>query len=177
MRPGTARTVQRSQMGRTRMNSTTITGIPHPVATVVRGERTYDVHKARDATRAFADSLTPRPDDSLADALVLVVSELVTNALRHGGGRYTLELSAGPDTLTATVTDSNPAHPYERTPDRTGGRGGFGWHMVRSLTGRLTVTPGPGSGKTIHARLPREPRPASGADSTSGAGLAAARTA
>ncbi|MFE9778890.1 hypothetical protein ACFYPA_12100 [Streptomyces sp. NPDC005775] len=31
----------------------------------------------------------------MADTLVLVVSELVANALRHGGGHYTLQLAAG----------------------------------------------------------------------------------
>lgn len=177
MRIGTARAAQRSQVGCTRMNSTTITGIPNPVAIVVRGERPCDVQKARDAARAFAGSLTPAPDDSLADTLVLVVSELVTNALRHGGGRYTLELSAGPDSLTAAVTDPNPAPPCERAPDRNGGSGGFGWHMICSLTGRLTITHGPEPGKTIHAELPRELRSDSEADGTSGARVDLAYTA
>ncbi|GFE16871.1 hypothetical protein Sgleb_49180 [Streptomyces glebosus] len=53
----------------------------------------------------FTDNLTPAPDPERADTFLLVVSELATNALRHGGGRYTLRLSAGPDTLTAAVSD------------------------------------------------------------------------
>jgi anti-sigma regulatory factor (Ser/Thr protein kinase) len=90
----------------------------------------------------------------MADTLVLVVSKLVTNAVRHGGGRYSLEPSAGPDTVTAAVSDPNPAPPRERTPDLNGGIGGFGWHMVRRLTSHLSITPGPGPGKSIHAQLP-----------------------
>ena len=44
--------------------------------------------------------------------MVLVVSELVTNALRHGGGTYTLRLTAHPDLIEVAVdrapTDAHP---------------------------------------------------------------------
>ncbi|MFF3207755.1 hypothetical protein [Streptomyces sp. NPDC002962] len=46
---------------------------------------------ARDATRVFLGALGQQeiaPED--ADSVILVVSELVTNALRHGGGTCTL---------------------------------------------------------------------------------------
>ncbi|WP_285574185.1 ATP-binding protein [Streptomyces sp. RTGN2] len=96
-------------------------------------------------------------DRTAGDSLVLVVSELVTNALRHGGGQYTLALSATEDTVTAEVSDRSPALPRERAPDLNGGSGGFGWHMVRRLTTGLSVIRGPGSGKTVRARIPRAP--------------------
>ncbi|WP_405779443.1 ATP-binding protein [Streptomyces sp. NBC_00859] len=138
------------------MNSTMIAIASAPPApTVVRGDSTGSIHRAREATRAFADGLSPAPDPASVEALVLAVSELATNALRHGGGRYSLELSTDTATMTAAVSDPSPAPPHERTPDLNDGTGGFGWHMVRSLTRELTVTPGPGSGKTIHARLNR----------------------
>lgn len=138
------------------MNGTKITIASTPSApTVVRGDDTGGVRWAREATRAFTDNLNPTPDPATADTLVLVVSELVTNSLRHGGGRYALELSATKAALTAAVSDPSPAPPLERTPDLNDGGGGFGWHMVRCLTTDLSVTPGPGSGKTIHARLHR----------------------
>ncbi|MBT2493770.1 ATP-binding protein [Streptomyces sp. ISL-96] len=137
------------------MNDTMITVTSTPGApTVMRGDSTGSIQMAREAARGFTDSLTPPLGPDVADALILVVSELTTNALRHGG-RYTLELSAGPDTVTAAVSDPGPAHPRERTPGLNGGSGGFGWHMVRRLTTHLTTTPGPGTGKTIRARLPR----------------------
>lgn len=122
---------------------------------MVRGDSAAGIHQARQAARACTDRLTPAPGPDMADTLVLVVSELVTNALRHGGGHCTLELTAAPDTVSATVSDPSPAHPRERTPDLNGGTGGFGRHMVRRLTTHLTITPGPGHGKTIHAHLPR----------------------
>ncbi|MEU6965452.1 hypothetical protein [Streptomyces chrestomyceticus] len=48
-----------------------------------------------------------------------------------------------------------PPHPRERTPDLTGGSGGFGWPMIRQLSRHITIASGPGSGKTIRVRLPR----------------------
>ncbi|MEU0126441.1 MULTISPECIES: ATP-binding protein [unclassified Streptomyces] len=119
---------------------------------VVRGEDSDSIHRAREASRRFAADLTPAPDPSTAESLVLVVTELVTNALRHGGGRYTLELTATPDSVTAAVSDPSAAPPTERAPDLSGG-GGFGWHMVRRLATELTVTRGPSTGKTVRARL------------------------
>ncbi len=139
------------------MNSTTSTITSKPArTTVLRGDSKHSIHRAREVTRAFTGSLTPAPEPAVADTLVLVVSELATNALRHGGGHYTLELSASTDTLAAAVSDPSPDAPRERTPDLNNGSGGFGWHMVRDLTSHLTITPGPGAGKTIHARLPRQ---------------------
>nr|WP_197354037.1 hypothetical protein [Streptomyces bathyalis] len=48
-----------------------------------------------------------------------MVSELATNALRHGGGHYTLHLSATADAVNVAVSDLNPAPPRERTPAST----------------------------------------------------------
>ncbi|MFI0975776.1 ATP-binding protein [Streptomyces sp. NPDC021093] len=130
----------------------------------VRGEGPAGVLYAREAARAFAEGLSPVPDADAAESLVLVVSELVTNAVRHGGGRYTLALSASRDALTVAVGDSSPEAPLERPPDFDDGGGGFGWHMVRLLAREVTVVPGPRSGrgrrarsrgKTIWAVLPR----------------------
>ncbi|MEN8654571.1 ATP-binding protein [Streptomyces sp. 21So2-11] len=84
----------------------------------MRGDSAAGISRARQAARTFTDCLAPAPGPDTADTLVLVVSELVTNALRHGGGCCTLRLSAGPGTVTAAVSDPNPAHPRERTPQR-----------------------------------------------------------
>ncbi|MET7458098.1 ATP-binding protein [Streptomyces sp. NPDC005574] len=107
-----------------------------PVPSVVRGDSAAGVSQARRAARAFTDRLTPAPGPDMADTLVLVVSELVTNSLHQGGGHYTRELTANPDTLTAAVSDPSPAHPRERTPDLGGGSGGFGctWSAASPTT-------------------------------------------
>jgi anti-sigma regulatory factor (Ser/Thr protein kinase) len=142
-------------MSHTKNTATSTPPAPPAPAAVVRGAGVESIRRARQTARAFAGRLTPAPDPATADTLVLVVCELVTNALRHGGGRYTLKLSAGPDTLTAAVSDPCPARPRLRRPSLHDASGGFGWHMVRRLTRDLTVSRGPGAGKTVRAHIPR----------------------
>ncbi|WP_405607013.1 ATP-binding protein [Streptomyces sp. NBC_01508] len=93
---------------------------------VVSGDGPAGIHEARDTARVFTGGLTPAPGSGAVDSVVLMVSELVTNALRHGGGRYSLELSAG----TVSVSGAEPR------PGSGHGRGR-------------------GRGKTIYAVLPR----------------------
>ncbi|MFS0697196.1 ATP-binding protein [Streptomyces nitrosporeus] len=87
-------------------------------------------------------------DTTLADAL-LVTSELVTNAFRHGGGLtgFTAEVSA--EGLLLTVSDASREVPSV-TVHGPGSDlvGGYGWPLVHRLSSRLTVTPYPG-GKRI----------------------------
>ncbi len=52
------------------------------------------VAAARDSARHFLEGLVPALASEAADTVVLVVSELVTNALRHGGGTCPLDLTA-----------------------------------------------------------------------------------
>ncbi|KOU60279.1 ATP-binding protein [Streptomyces sp. WM4235] len=113
------------------------------------------VAEARRAARAFLGSLDPSVDAEHADSVVLVVSELVTNALRHGGGTYRLHLAAHPGTIEVAVDDSSPRMPRPRIPDLVHGTGGFGWHMVNDLARATAVTPRPEGGKTVRALLPR----------------------
>ncbi|WP_189823637.1 ATP-binding protein [Streptomyces finlayi] len=139
-----------------------------------QGWGTEGVAHARRAAKAFTDGLSPAPAADAADSLVLVVSELVTNAVRHGGGRYTLAFSASAETLTVAVGDPSPELPHERTPDLDDGSGGFGWHLVQLLAREVTIVPArsarpryaprfkttdsgtaPVQGKTIRAVLPR----------------------
>ncbi|MFJ9942105.1 ATP-binding protein [Streptomyces erythrochromogenes] len=111
---------------------------------------------ARQAARTFLEDLgQPAIGREQADTVVLVVSELVTNALRHGGGAYTLRLAAHPGTIEVAVEDPSPRMPRMRTPDLVDGTGGFGWHMVNDLAQRVVVAPGPEGGKTVCALLPR----------------------
>ncbi|MFF1411924.1 ATP-binding protein [Streptomyces sp. NPDC058289] len=111
---------------------------------------------ARQAAHAFLEALgQPAMDPEHADTVILVVSELVTNALRHGGGTYTLRLTAHPGTTEVAVDDLSPDPPRMRTPDLRDETGGFGWHMVNELALATVVTPRPEGGKTVRALLPR----------------------
>ncbi|MGW7467452.1 ATP-binding protein [Streptomyces xantholiticus] len=101
---------------------------------------------ARTATAEFLMQHCPWADP---DAVLLVASELVTNAVRHTAGWWRLRLTAGHDTLVIQMDDSSPQPPVAREPDFTGG-GGFGWHMVQRLACRVEVRRLP-YGKSIHA--------------------------
>ncbi|MFI6345028.1 ATP-binding protein [Streptomyces sp. NPDC050560] len=122
---------------------------------MVEDDCPFGIAHARDVARAFAESLVPPPAADRGETVAVVVSELVTNALRHGGGRYRMHLSADADAVHVAVGDLSPEPPRERDPDYTDGTGGFGWHMIRSLTSSVTVIPGPGRGKIVYAVIPR----------------------
>ncbi|MDH6466293.1 serine/threonine-protein kinase RsbW [Micromonospora sp. A200] len=72
---------------------------------------------------------------------VLAVHELVTNAVRHGGGRGHLELRRQDDVLTCEIIDQGPApgHLPVRLPavDTAGGRGLW---LAHQLTEGLILT-------------------------------------
>ncbi|OKI03137.1 ATP-binding protein [Streptomyces sp. CB02923] len=110
---------------------------------------------ARRDAQAFLDGLLPPVASEAAGTVLLAVSELVTNALRHAGGTWTLELTAHPDGIEVAVHDPSPQTPRLRTPDLNGGTGGFGWPLVNRLARTTAVTPGPSGGKRVSALLPR----------------------
>ncbi|MFD5935521.1 ATP-binding protein [Streptomyces sp. NPDC060333] len=110
---------------------------------------------ARESARHFLEDLLPVIAAEAAEAVVMVVSELVTNALRHGGGTATMDLSAHPDGIEVAVHDDSPRAPRMRTPDMNGGTGGFGWPMVNRLARTTAVTRRPAGGKTVRALLAR----------------------
>ncbi|MFG2424866.1 ATP-binding protein [Streptomyces sp. NPDC048448] len=116
---------------------------------------TTSVGDARESVREFLDRLVPAVAAEAAETVVLVVSELVTNALRHGGGTCTLDLTAHPDSIEVAVHDRSPQAPRMRTPDLNGGTGGFGWPMVNHLARATAVTRQAAGGKTVSALLHR----------------------
>ncbi|MGI5447221.1 ATP-binding protein [Streptomyces sp. CA-243310] len=136
------------------MNDMKATDTSVPADLVIEDDSAAGIARAREVARAYAASLDPAAPADTSDALQLVVSELATNALRHGGGHYTLQLSSGPDSVSVAVSDNSSDLPQERTPDLAGRTGGFGWHMVRHYCRTLAVTLVPGEGKTILAVLP-----------------------
>jgi len=92
--------------------------------------------------------------DSLADITALLVSELVTNSLRHATGPIGVRLRrpAGPAlTLRVEVSDPLPDPPRERTAgsDEEGGRG---LQLVACSSNRWGTRPG-ANGKTVWFEL------------------------
>jgi anti-sigma regulatory factor (Ser/Thr protein kinase) len=81
----------------------------------------------------------------------LVVSELVTNAIRHAPGPCGLTLHLIGEELVITVWDTSAEEPVFKRPDRHR-VGGHGLHLVRAASTKVTVTPR-AQGKQVTARL------------------------
>jgi len=86
-----------------------------------------------------------------AQSVVLVVSELVSNAVRHAEGWWRLRVRAHERALVVEIEDLGAGLPEPREPDLTGD-GGLGLHIVERLVTRFEVVPGvPAGGKTVRA--------------------------
>ncbi|GAA1548519.1 ATP-binding protein [Streptomyces albidochromogenes] len=113
---------------------------------------------ARETTTSFlaeAERLRGRPaSQNTLHAMLLVASELVSNAVRHAPGPCSLCLTLHDKGVLVEVSDTSPVSPRLRAPDTTGRFGGWGLQMVNRLAGELHTVPGPGDGKTVRARLP-----------------------
>ncbi|MEW2394635.1 ATP-binding protein [Streptomyces sp. NPDC046862] len=93
--------------------------------------------------------------ESLADLTALLVSELVTNALRHATGPIGVRLvrPSGPlGVLLVEVSDPLPDPPRERLP-RPDDESGRGLQLVASSSRAWGTRPG-AAGKTVWFELP-----------------------
>ncbi|MCB5164235.1 ATP-binding protein [Streptomyces bambusae] len=90
---------------------------------------------------------------ALTDAL-LVASELVSNAYRHGGGLTGFAVELDRAAVRITVSDASTELPHVAEPRTAGAHGGFGWPLVHLLSAEVTVTLLPGDGKRIRATVP-----------------------
>ena len=81
-------------------------------------------------------------DPDQAHSLRLIVSELVTNALRHGddGKRIDLAVTPKPEFLCVQVTDDGPGLAPRPRALETEDNGGFGLFFVEQLARRWGVT-------------------------------------
>ncbi|MFF4492206.1 ATP-binding protein [Streptomyces sp. NPDC001544] len=125
-----------------------------------------EVGRARRWARSRLARAGMADDESLAETLVLLVSELVTNAVVHTGTPAVLRLSlpgaeAQQATVRLEVADSSARAPVPRCADddATGGRG---LALVDGLADRWGWA-AEGAGKRIWCELDRCGRPAEGA--------------
>ncbi|MFJ5227024.1 ATP-binding protein [Streptomyces sp. NPDC088400] len=89
-----------------------------------------------------------------AEDVLLVVSELVTNACLHAEGPEGLRVSCDAKVLRLEVTDRGTGQPAPRTPHRAGRPGGHGMFIVQRLCLDWGVVRTPGSaGKKVWAEL------------------------
>ncbi|MGP4000726.1 SpoIIE family protein phosphatase [Streptomyces sp. 8N706] len=108
--------------------------------------------------------------EEAADVALLVVSELVTNALIHTQGAVRLDLTLGVDRLRVAVTDSSPRAPAKPVIvdwESTGGRGILLVEAMSSTWGSVPVS----GGKQVWSEIavpPGEPRRTDAAGTGSG---------
>ncbi|MEU7407596.1 ATP-binding protein, partial [Streptomyces sp. NPDC044948] len=118
------------------------------------------------AARAYAESVArtewSRPgrevrEEDVVD-LLLVVSELVTNAIRHGDGLAGFEARPTEAGLWIAVHDNSAVVPRAAFAfPTTHPGGGYGWPLVSRLARDIAVERHPGGGKTISALVPLRP--------------------
>lgn len=121
------------------------------------------VPQARHAVRDLLHRQGVPITDDLAQGLLLIVSELVTNAVRHAAvlsPTLAVEIAVGAEWVRVAVEDSHPYRPTALEADhgRTGGRGLL---LVREITreagGACDVEHTASGGKVIWAALPLKP--------------------
>jgi anti-sigma regulatory factor (Ser/Thr protein kinase) len=94
-----------------------------------------------------------RLDRELTETALLLVSEVATNAIRHGTPPVRLSLKLDRNRLRVEVTDSSPTLPElaDPGPDQTSGRG---LHIVAQLAGSWGASSSPRRlGKTVWFEL------------------------
>ena len=110
-------------------------------------ERTFRLHLDRDARapgqarRALSDWLAPFGcGRDVEEALMVVISELVTNAVVHAGSASEVRATFGDGRLLLEVYDTDPAPPVPRTLGGGDGdgvvEGGSGLGLVTALATR-----------------------------------------
>lgn len=89
------------------------------------------------------------------ESVLVIVSELVTNAYRHAGGAQSIRVTYDTGNVTIEVDDTTPTETVITPDDERGAVGGYGMVLVDTLADDWGVTPRPG-GKTVysHIRLP-----------------------
>ncbi|AGP57318.1 ATP-binding protein [Streptomyces rapamycinicus] len=117
------------------------------------------VPRARDFTRqALRDwgwlPAATADHRAAAEDVLLVVSELVTNACLHAEGPEELRVSCNAKVLRLEVVDLGTGTPAPRTPHRAGRPGGHGMFIVQRLCLDWGVVRNvEGTGKTVWAEL------------------------
>ncbi|MEU3614765.1 ATP-binding protein [Streptomyces sp. NPDC006872] len=121
------------------------------------------VPQARHAVRDLLYRQGVPVSDDLAHGILLIVSELVTNAVRHAAvlsPMLAVEIAVGAEWVRVSVEDGHPYRPTALEADhgRTGGRGLL---LVREIAreagGVCDVEHTAGGGKVIWAALPLKP--------------------
>ncbi|GGY40070.1 ATP-binding protein [Streptomyces omiyaensis] len=141
-------------------------GTPAQIRRLPLRESAGAVSRCRDFTaRALADwgwtpAVSPRARERVEDVLLLV-SEVVTNACLHGGGPEEFVLRHADGLLRVEVADRSSAHPRRMAPRSPALPGGHGLMVLdRLATDWGSVDRGPGvEGKVVWLEVSLPSRP------------------
>ncbi len=97
-----------------------------------------ELSAVRHARSLIRDPLKRWGLEDLIDSSELLVSELVTNAIKYANGEVMLRLILEPDTLVCEVHDSSPALPRVLQVDKDA-ENGRGLHVVSQMASRWGV--------------------------------------
>ncbi|MFI9648218.1 ATP-binding protein [Streptomyces sp. NPDC052040] len=108
----------------------------------------------------------PEPAEQALTDLLLVTSELVSNAIRHGGGLVAFEAAPSKDGIRLTVHDRSPDIPTVAfgsgaLPVAHDG-GGYGWPLIIKLAHEIVIERCAGGGKFVSVLVPLAAGPEAG---------------
>ncbi|MFD8595340.1 ATP-binding protein [Kitasatospora sp. NPDC059646] len=92
-----------------------------------------------------------------AEDVLLMTSELVTNACQHATGPYALELTRCGPLLRVAVRDRDDRRPVLRAPHAPAQPGGHGLRVVDRLAAAWGCDPAPDGGKRVWLEALRPP--------------------
>jgi anti-sigma regulatory factor (Ser/Thr protein kinase) len=103
--------------------------------------------------RTFIREQSPDVSAELLDIVLLLTSELVTNAVIHARTPIEVGMTVTNRSLVVTVHDEDLGHPPQRSGTR---EGGWGLGLVRDLADDFELERHAGDGKTAWFRVSRE---------------------
>jgi len=106
---------------------------------------------ARSQARSACAGITTQ---DVADDVTLVVSELVTNAIRHGGGHVRLDLQVDLDEVLVAVWDAGDDFDWGVRSAQAGALTGRGLGIVAALASSYGVRHSSGPGKSVWCVVP-----------------------
>ncbi|MEV6932622.1 SpoIIE family protein phosphatase [Dactylosporangium sp. NPDC051485] len=129
---------------------------PAPAGTRRSAQRRFrgDAVSASAARRFTADLLAAWGEDTLADDALLLLDEVITNAIQHTVGAVLVRLELLADALRVSVADRSERLPSPRPADAEA-ENGRGLLIVASVASAWGVDPDPAGGKAVWFEVSR----------------------
>lgn len=106
------------------------------------------IGEARQIAFSFLAGAEPPVTPATSVDVLLAVSELVTNAVRHAPGPCTLELEVDQAGVRVAVSDADHSTAPAPSRPRLIGQGGLGLHLLAAIAGAVRTRLHP-DGKTV----------------------------